>query len=248
MALRVAEENSQRAAAVCVVVCLTLSIAVGCAGAVRSADPVGEGGSGLREGEWGRTIQLMHRKARSPSGRLFEAAVEEASDLAARIVLGERLPFDAWQRLVPSEGPPTVLAHPRRGPVAEAVAGRLDMLAGPGGSVEVRETAAVETVPRGRLAVVVWQPVWREGALEPALPAGVEADLVLVDLFDTRVGGQPWSADVLIAAPSTAEAAVVARRVLQSRATGRVADAARLAAEAGLILEDEGWVRLALAD
>ena len=247
MALRVSEKVTGRGPAGWVVAGLALSLVAGCAGVPGSAEPSREGGPDLREGDWGRTVQLMHREARSPSGRLFRAAVDEALDLAARVVLGERLPFDAWQRLVPEQGSPVLLAHPRRGPVAEAAADRLGMLVGSGETVAVRETAG-ETVRPGKVAVVVWRPGWRDGRLDPAPPADSEAALVLVDLFETRVGGQPWTADALIAAPSVAEAAVVARHVLESRATGRVADAKRLAAEAGLTLKDEGWLRLALAD
>jgi hypothetical protein len=190
----------------------------------------------------------VHRAARSPSGRLFQAAVDEAADGAAQLVLGGTLPFDAWQKLIPERGAPVVVAHPRVGPVAEAVVGRLGLLLESGSEVEVQETAEDAQVTESPVAAVVWRPRWRDGALEPPPPEEVEGRVVLVDLFETGVDGRAWRADAIVAAPSVSEAAVVARHMLESRARGRIVDAGRLAAQAGLILEDEGWIRVAMAD
>lgn len=200
----------------------------------------------LAPADWDRTILLLHRKARI-KGRLTAVAPIDLADEAVRFVEGVALPFDGWARLLPGSGMPRVVAHPRSGPLAAAVASRLQIAAGSEAAPRVKETGGDAAEIPAEAEVLVWQPGWREGQLVPALPVAAEAQLVLVDLFEPRVGGAAWRADAVIAAPGPAEARLVARHVLESRARGRVVDAERLAAEAGLSL-DQGWARLAVAD
>jgi hypothetical protein len=200
----------------------------------------------LEAGRWQQTVQLVHRQARGASGKLFASAVERAADEVVRVALGEEYPFDAWGRLVSGPGEPVVVAHPRRGPLAEAVARRLGLASGGNGPVTLRETA--DGAGTGRAAVLVWRPEWAAGGPRPPLAVEVEADLILVDLLGPTVGEGVWRADAVVAAPGPAEARVVARYMLEARFTGRLPDASALAAREGLAFADRDWRRLALAD
>jgi hypothetical protein len=203
--------------------------------------------SQLGAGRWDQTVQLLLRSARSQSGSLFQSAVEGAADEAARTVMGEEYPFDAWGRLAARPGELHVLAHPRGGPLAEAVAGRLELAAEGARSATVLESSEGGEIPSAA-AVLVWRPRWVDGAVEPRLPDGTEAGLVLVDLLEPRVEGDVWRADAVIAAPAAAEARVVTRYVLAARASGSLPQARSLAAQEGLALEGRDWRRLSLAD
>jgi hypothetical protein len=219
----------------------------GCASRPAAAPGTGSATpAALEPGRWERTVQLVHRRARGASGNLFVSAVERAADEVVRVALGEEYPFDAWGRLAAGPGEPVVAVHPRRGPLADAVARRLGLASGRNGPVAVRESA--EGAGAGRATVLVWRPDWTAGGLRPPLAGEVEASLVLVDLLDPAVGEGVWRADTVVAAPGPAEARVVARYILEARFTGRLADASALAAREGLTFEEGGWRRLALAD
>ena len=227
--------------------CLALVLVVGCASRSGPVSAPARESGALEEGRWDRTVQLMHRAARGASGKLFDSAVERAADEAVRNVLGEAYPFDAWGRIASAAGDVLVVAHPRRGPLAEAVVRRLGLVVGDSQPVLLRETSGEELGELGA-RVLVWRPEWVDGAPVPELPDGIGTSVVLVDLFAPRVGDEVWRADALVAAPGPAEARVATRYLLGARALGRLPDAASLAATEGLALTDEGWRRLAIAD
>lgn len=211
----------------------------------------------LRAGDWEHTVQVVHRAARSRTGSVFAAEVEQAADEAVRGVLGEEYPFDAWARLVGEAGRVEVIAHPEAGPLSAAVAARLELVLS--GTVDVIETGRGERgapAPSGAGAlgvarVLVWKPAWQNGAPVPALPDGFgagagDAAALLVDLVEPRVGGNPWKADVVVAAPSRAEAGVVVRYMLGARASGEIPDVQALAAGEGLTPPAVSWQRVAI--
>ena len=173
-------------------------------------------------------VQVLHRAARAPSGALLADAAGRAADAAAAALAGRGEALEAWAVLFGQGRSVTIVAAPKDGELAAAVAERLRILAGDERRVRI---VGDDAAPRGRFVVVV-APDWKNGAPTIDLRRRRGAALVLVDLFEPRIDGAPWRADEVLAARDAAAADAALRAVLARRAgtaaAGDVAGASAL--------------------
>ncbi len=227
--------------------CLALA-AAGCrTPAVRAAAAATDGRIEL--------LQLLHRAARSPEGALRVPAVERLADEAVMRLSGTELPLDAWDSFIDEPSVIQVLAVPRAGVLARVVVERLKLVAPTGVPVELVEGRdALSGASASALVVLVTQPAWHDGAIDPDLDALVGADggprpaLAFADLLGPDVDGERWTADTAVAARDPHAVALAARYVLEARSTRKIPGLAPVAAWAGVAPARLDWERIALTD
>jgi hypothetical protein len=198
----------------------------------------------------GWIVQVVLREARRDGGAPSPTVVLAAADAALGTLLGAALPLDAWAALLPPQEPPAVLAFPDAGPVAQAALDRLRLVAPDPEGVVLLEGEAAAGLDAGRVALVVLRPSLVDGRLSPD-PLDVLArlegtgnapsPLVLLDLLEPTVEGQPWPADEVIAADGPAAAALAGRFVLVARARREIPRVEPLARELGLDPRRLAW-------
>ena len=229
---------------------LAVLCACGAASVLAAGQPEEQAdGERLREA---LVVQVLHRAARAPGGRLIEGSRREAADEAAFALSGEPLLLDAWAGLADGERV-SLLVLPGAEALAESVESRI--LAARGDLPPVRRVAEPKRIEKGDSVLVLAAPAWLDGHVVPRLDevgepgelaAGAPARAFLLDLFEAKVAGARWPADALLAATDARAASLVAEYTLGARARGAIPPLEPLFRRHGIDRESVRWYRLAL--